>query len=399
MKKPKLLYSLSIYWMSLVGLVRESILISILTPAQLGVWRLILTIQMYSKYLALNSSTLIVYRGQVKNVINSYIKRVNCIISFLSLSLCIIFSTVLSNILPIEGNYFYIWFALFSLSAFNIATNYFTSINLALKNFTKLAIFQFISPICMLVLIFIIRPHDDLTIVSLVVLSCAIPTLVFIKDFLSVVKYHKATYAYLKIKVRSLLVIIKSSMGNLFAPLSFTMFHTSEVWMMQSKFDIALVGYFSIILVFTNVSNLSASVFSTFMFAKDPLKTKSDTGFLCKKLIQVFSLVSVSVLIGNELILNLIPNYYPNYAEMVPYLAIYSFCIPFLSLRNVSLTSAISQNIGFLVGMFTVTLLIFKVVFSQFFIEEKESFFLSITIFNIIYGILVSIFPFFVKGR
>ena len=391
------LYTLSSYWISLVGLVRESILISMLTPAQLGLWRLLLTFQGYCKYISLNASDLCVYRGKPKGLVEKYYRDVISIITLLLMLIAPMFAFWASKYIQLGVSSGVKVLIIGLLSVFIVYTNVFCSLALSKKDFSSITLFQFTSPVILVLGLLIMGVSSGIELALTLVVANGLSLICYYKYFYSTYSYTITAFKYLKIKVRSYVVMLKMSANNLTASLSFAIFHTCEVWLIESKFGLSAVGFFSVVLVFTNIANLGSSALSTILFATHTNRIKCDGRFLIKVSLVSTVIVMLIALIGFYVLGYLINTLFVNYSPVLTILAIYSFCIPFLAIRNFGLTNIIANKNGTVFGFYTLILASVKITTLVLVEQSQTDFFITVVLFNITYGISSILFPFVIK--
>lgn len=394
-KSDKLFYTFSIYFNSLLGVGREIFLISLLTPTQLGLWRIIITLQGYCKFLGLNAPSLIIYRGQIKGLVNAYSKSVVNFLILTSLLFVPIFSLLSIHLLPDSSQNLLVFIMVFLLACVVVISNYLTSFALSCKNLRCLSFYQILSPVILVLLLWFI-PSINLSSLFLVVIFSSLIPLIFFKDEIkkAVSSCSFKTLIFLLCNFRRVKVLFSTSLNNLAAPLAFSIFHTSEIWVAGSNYGLQTVGYLSVIFVFVNVANMSASIFSTFMLAFRKEEVKLGGRFLLFNSVKVF-VITIFVVITGLFFFWFITNFYfDKYLDILSYLFIYALCIPFLAIRNVTLTSIIANNDGIKFSIVLMPLILVKIISIYFFAESEYMFFVLSVIFNIIFGIVSILLPY-----
>lgn len=381
-------FTASSYWVTFCGLLREVALLSVLSPAQMGVWRAIITIQTYSKYGALNYPSVLIYRGRPKYLVESYLSMLIPLIFLLAFfTLPMLMALAWLSVGDIGG--IGVYALIFSIIFVTCLNHILNSISMSIDKIGSVSLYQFVTPLLFLVGLLILPDYSIGSLLVLLLVSM-LSSCVIYKDSILVLFSSIRRDGVSKIK-RSIKCwsLHKFNFSTLVASISFTLFFSSEIWLIQYFAGNEYLGYFSVVVVFVNMATMAAASIVAFIFAKESSKIKSNRSYLNSLSIKLFLATTLISVVGCFLLDELVRLFFTEYSPSMVMLFTYVICIPFLALRNTTLTSMLANGWGGYSGFWTFALLVIKVFVSSVLYELGgiELMMWSLVMLNIIYGL------------
>ena len=389
-KATLLLFTLSTYVNSALGLLRDVLLLSVLDSSQLGIWRVFLTVQANSKYLAVGLPGTLVYRALPMGKVDSYLRSIFPIILCYMLLLLPFFLLIFWNVLPESVKNIEFLTLLAVLCVLVVATNLVNSIYTASKDFKALIAMQLMPPIVVLAIFFFNSDITPRVMIWSLAAGSSCSLLFFNKDVRGSLHFYKVWRYVTRFKVLSSL-----SIKIMLPSFAFTLFQTVDVVMVGALLGAKEVGQLSISLTFASIAGLASMVFSTFVFVNDPGKIKESRSYMYR-MSGINFFVGVGVcLVGYFFAVYVIKEYLQQHTEALIVLSAIAFSVPFLALRNLTITYIITKGAELKFSFMLVLLIVFKLLMFKIFYQEYWYF--VIMIFNVFFGLFCIFYPLLVN--
>jgi O-antigen/teichoic acid export membrane protein len=356
--KDALSYVVLNYFSLFLTTVRGILLINILNPFSLGLYKLIFTYSSYFRYYNLGFNALAFYRAPVKGLEESYsflLRKINITLAWsFGLLFTLIFSAFWWNSLSqMKSLDFILW--LFGILYFTQLAETYITICKIRKDFRIVnqynILFAVLSTILMIALGYFLELRG-------VIIGLAASTILACLYIISA----------LKMKL----------------PLLFT---TVEVWIITYFFGAEETGYYSFVITFVNIILLLNTDGVVFLYSKRSGNFRKDPGFVLKLTIIAFVLIGLVCIAGLFVVDWGIATFFPRYMRASE---IYRLCfwgIPFLVARNI-VVSYISVNRTIYISVVLFILLTIKSV-ALLFISNKEEFYQALAASNVFFGVIL----------
>jgi O-antigen/teichoic acid export membrane protein len=376
---------LSVFFSTIRGIV----LIKLLNPASLGIYRLIFTYSNYFRYYNLGLNALAFYRAPPKGMEETYaiiLQKINTVLACtFGLIFTLIFAWITWSSLQDQG-YFVILLSLLLILIFTQLGETFVTIAKISNKFSLINQYNIIYSAGSLVAMV---SCGYLWALKGVILGLTISTI--ISSITIIYKLRQKTKFTITLPLKRLFILFKYGIINILPGMLSVLFTSIELWLITDKFGMDTTGYYSVVITFVNLILLINTDSLIFLYAKQAKKFKNDPAFVIRLSFIALAVIAVICFISIYIIDFGIATFFPNY---LPASAIYSLCfwgIPFLVFKNL-VVHYISNNrslrIAFLLGI----LLLLKIV-SLYFINDQHTFYIGVAAFNVLFGVsLVIIF-------
>lgn len=364
--------------------IRGIILLTVLNPVSLGIYRLIFTYSSYFRYYNLGFNALAFYRAPPRKLEVLYaqlLQRVNTVLAFLFGILFTIAFVILSwNTL--EEQALLISLLLFFILYFTQIGETFITIAKIKGRFDIINIYNVIMSAGSLVLMYGLGFYFGL---MGVISGLAVATVISSSYIWVVLRPPKKIR--INLTVRRIKMYFRAGVLNILPGMLSVLFSTIEVWLINSKFGVRETGYYSVVMTLVNLILLINTDSLVFLYSKRSKKIQREPWYVLRMTIVSFLLLSVCCIVSIYIIAWGIREFFPTYE---PAANIYKLCfwgIPFLVMKNL-LVHYLSNNKTTRISVLLMLLLIVKVIVLQS-IMKAETFYYATASMNVIFGISI----------
>jgi O-antigen/teichoic acid export membrane protein len=383
--KDALSYVVLNYFSLFLTTVRGILLINILNPFSLGLYKLIFTYSSYFRYYNLGFNALAFYRAPVKGLEESYsflLRKINITLAWsFGLLFTLIFSAFWWNSLSqMKSLDFILW--LFGILYFTQLAETYITICKIRKDFRIVnqynILFAVLSTILMIALGYFLELRG-------VIIGLAASTILACLYIISALKM-KLPFS-ISLGRYKLKTLFKHSIVTILPGMFIVLFTTVEVWIITYFFGAEETGYYSFVITFVNIILLLNTDGVVFLYSKRSGNFRKDPGFVLKLTIIAFVLIGLVCIAGLFVVDWGIATFFPRYMRASE---IYRLCfwgIPFLVARNI-VVSYISVNRTIYISVVLFILLTIKSV-ALLFISNKEEFYQALAASNVFFGVIL----------
>jgi O-antigen/teichoic acid export membrane protein len=382
------LYVFFNYLSVFINALRGILLIGLLKPASLGVYRLIFTYTSYFRYYNLGLNALAFYRAPAKNMREIYAYIIYKINLSLAISFGFVFAAVfaltmrgqLSEYLQIDT-----LLALFLILVFTQLGETVVTILKIYGRFSVINGYNIFTGIVSFILTVALSYYFGLTGAIWSLSFSAVITYWYIARQLRKVPSHKINFTR-----RKIVVLFKHGIINILPGMLSVLFGTVEIWLIGYKYNIQETGYYSVVVTLINLILMVNTDGLVFLYSKKAARIKSEPKFLMRVTVISFVLLSATCFVAIFVVDIATKMFFKNY---IPSSEIYKICfwgIPFLCFKNI-VFYYISNNKPMIVSVLLAILVIIKVSV-LIFIDSKPDFYSMVAVFNFLYGIALIIF-------
>lgn len=388
-------YVLINYIATAVTTVRGILLIGLLSPFNLGIYKLIFTYTSYFRYYNLGLNALAFYRAPLKGLENSYSVLLRNINTTLAVAFGLIFAVIFSmfwwETLATQGLLdFTLW--IFVILFFTQLGETFLTISKIYKRFDFVSGYNLVFAVSSLVFMIVLGYYFEL---RGVVVGLAISTLASCVYILrKLPKQSVSLVGNLGFKVKTL---FKHSILTIIPGMLTVLFSTVEVWIIAYKYGAVETGFYAVVSTVVSLILMLNTDGMVFIYSKKSGDLKNNRKMIWRLSAVAFVIVSI-VCIACALVLSwVMALFFPKY---LPAADIFGTCfwgIPFLVFRNVILYYIANKKLR-LISYLLFFLLILKTVVLMLMIE-KTTFYIALAGLNTTYGVALLVLLFFVNAR
>lgn len=380
-----LVFIIANYSSLILNTFRGIAVIGLLSPASLGMYRLIFTLTSYFRYYNLGLNSLAYYRSAItrsQDIYTLLLRKTNYFLAFwMSLIFCVTFSVIYWKelwTLQYSDLPFYLFFILFYTQKSETLVTIF-KLHLRFNDINKVSLF-----LALLSLLFVLSLAYKFDLRGAIV-GMALATIG--SYYYQTSLYDKRDISPITFSIKRYLIIFKSGLLNFLPGLSNVVFTTVEVWICSAIFGLKETGYYSISLTIISFILLFNSSFGVYIFSKYPNKIKNDKRFTLR--IAVLSFVATAILsfLIYHVFVVAVERFYPQYNAVVSILKVGLFSVPFITLRILS-DFFISQS-SYLRIAVPVFLLSFIKVIVLILQRDPYNFYVLNSIINAVYGLMI----------
>jgi O-antigen/teichoic acid export membrane protein len=371
-----------------ITMVRGILLINILTPASLGVYKLLFTYSSYFRYYNLGLNALAFYRAPSRGLQDTYsflLRKINILLAWsFGILFTIIFSIFWWQPLSELGSLdFILW--LFGILYFTQVAETYITISKIKKDFRVVNIYniQFaaVSTVMMIGLGYFLELRG-------VIIGLAISTVIASLYVMNALKLKLSVP--IKLSAFRIKTLFKHSVITILPGMFIVLFSTIEIWIIAYSFGAEETGFYSMVTTFINIILMLNTDGIVFLYSRKSMEFRKDPGFVLKLTAVAFILITLVCFAGTFVVDWGIETFFPKYLRSAE---IYKLCfwgIPFLVARNV-VVSYISMNRSILISMVLLVLLIMKTLV-LFFIYSPAQFYIVLAATNVMFGVVLTTF-------
>jgi O-antigen/teichoic acid export membrane protein len=388
-------YILLNYLATAITTVRGILLISLLSPFNLGIYKLIFTYTSYFRYYNLGLNALAFYRAPLKGLESSYSVLLRNINTTLAVAFGLVFAAMFSifwwETLASQGKLdLILW--IFIILFFTQLGETFLTISKIYKRFEFVSGYNLMFALSSLILMVTLGYYFEL---RGVVLGLAIATLVsciYILKKLPAQPVSLVSSIGFKIKT-----LFKHSILTIIPGMLTVLFSTVEIWIIAYKYGAIETGFYAVVSTVVSLILMFNTDGMVFIYSKKSGGLKSDRKMIWRLSAVAFVIVSI-VCVGCALILSwVMALFFPKYLPSADIFMICFWGIPFLVFRNVILYYIANKKFK-LISYLLLFLLILKTAVLML-MTDKNIFYTALAGLNATYGIALLGLLFFVNAR
>lgn len=364
---------------------RGVLLINILNPVSLGVYKLLFTYTSYFRYYNLGLNALAFYRAPVKGMEETYsylLKKINTLLAVVFGTFFTIgFSFFWWNSLSVEGNLDFILWLFIILFTTQLAETLITIAKVK-KKFNTISFYNLLLAMSSLILMVVLGYWFDLRGVLFGLAVASLISYLYVLWDITVEKKINISFTR-----RKVVTIFKHSIITIIPGMLIVLFSTMEVWIIALRFGAAETGFYAVVTTFVNLILLLNTDSIVFLYSRRSSKFQKDQRFVMKITAFSFFVIAVVCFIGIFIVDWGIEMFFPAY---LPAAAIYKLCfwgIPFLVARNIAVYY-ITNKKSVLVSWVLLALLIMKIVILLL-PDSKELFYNCLAVSNLLFGVIL----------
>jgi O-antigen/teichoic acid export membrane protein len=384
-------YVLLNYLATAVTTVRGILLIALLTPFNLGIYKLIFTYTSYFRYYNLGLNALAFYRAPLKRLEYSYSVLLRNINTTLAIAFGLIFTAIFSMFwwgTLAEQGLLDLIFWIFVILFFTQLGETFLTISKIYRRFPLVSAYNILFASLSLALMVLLGYYFELrgvvlglalaTVISCVFVMCKLP------------KQPLSLLGNFRFKVRTL---FKHSILTIIPGMLTVLFSTVEIWIIAYKYGAVETGFYAVVSTVVSLILMLNTDGMVFIYSKKSADLKNDKKMVWRLSAVAFVIVTV-VCAACALILQwVMALFFPKYVAAADIFMICFWGIPFLVFRNVILyyiankkLELVSYVLFFLLALKTGVLAL---------ITDKHGFYTSLAALNAVYGISLLILLYF----
>ncbi|RAV99751.1 MATE family efflux transporter [Pseudochryseolinea flava] len=365
--------------------VRGIVLIAVLTPIQMGSYRLIFTYSNYFRYYNLGLNALAFYRAPPRKLQALYSNLLFKINISLAAFFGILFSVAYTFLASDE--YSSLWLAsifLFVILFFTQTSETFVTIAKIHGRFDIINRYNIAFASGSLVLMIVLGKtyglHGAIGGLALATMATSLYLSTVLKD----AAQSSVTLTFNRIKLFFL-----SGALNIFPGMLSILFSTIEVWLITRSFGLAETGYYSVVITLVNLILMINTDGFVFLYAKRSKQIKNDPRFVLKSTVLSFGVTLLFCAMCIPIVHWGVAYFFPQYATASDIYQICFWGIPFLVMKNL-VVYYLSNNRPIRISVLLALLLVMKtVVLLQ--PQTTADFYTSVAWSNVVFGVAIAI--------
>ncbi len=336
---------------------RGFLLITILTPVSLGIYKLLFTYVSYFRYYNLGLNALAFYRAPPRKMQASYgflLRKINLTLAWsLGLLFTLIFAILWWDALSSDSTRDYILWIFLILYFSQMAETYLTiaKVNKAFATINRYNVaFAVVSTVSMVVLGYFWQLRG-------VIVGLTLSTIVTSAYLTG--KLGKGVRYSIRLTRWKIKNLFKHSLTTILPGMFIVLFTTVEIWIIAFRFGAAETGYYSVVATFVSIVLMLNTDGVVLLYSKRSQNFRRQPGFVLNVTAIAFFVIASVCFAGIIIVPKIIEMFFPDYLRAS---AIYLLCfwgIPFLVARNI-VVSYISQNRSIFISTILAALLVTK---------------------------------------
>lgn len=381
-------YVLTNYLSLFFSVIRGLLLIEILSPIHLGVYRLFFTYSSYFRYYNFGLNALAFYRAPLKAMRHTYSQVLLKTNFFLSWTLGAGFTAVFVFLLGENLTYVHILSiaGLFVILVFTQMNETYVTICKIYNTFGRINKYNLILSVSGVLLVIPLGYFLEL---DGVIAALTLSTLLAFLFLRRVVRSDEAKLR-LRLTFRRIMVMGKAGVKTILPGMVLVLFTTVEVWILTDKYGVEETGYYSVVLTIINILMILNTDSLVFLYAGNAKTIAKDSGYTLRITFLFFALLSIVSVASLFIIDWMVHHVFQQYTRSAK---IYRLCfwgIPFLVFRNIVMYY-IARNRAVQVLWFLSLLLAMKVV-ALMLANSTTAFYSQVALMNLIFGVGMIVF-------